>query len=394
MTTTDYRRQLLRASRSPEDSRVGFVELFFDLVFVFAITQLAHSLLHHLSAIGFLEMVLLLLAVWWVWIYTTWVTNWLDPQTTLVRIMLFAMMFGGIIFAVSIPDAFGSSGLTFALAYVGMQVGRTAFMCWVLRGIDAVNHRNFLRILIWKIIAALFWILGALEPSHDTRLVLWGGALAIEYLAPAIYFWTPGLGRSTTADWDISGEHMAERCGLFIIIALGESLLVTGHSLSELALSPMTLFAFTTAFFSTVAMWWVYFNIGAERASHLIASHEDPGHVARVAYTYSHILIVAGIVMVAVSDEFVLTHPMGFAQQPLLSSALLLGGPFLFLAGNLAFKRMAFGAFALSHVVGMLIMVSCLFAFQLLIPLVQAMIASATLILVGVWEHTSVVAKR
>src|SRR5215510_4295539 len=91
-------------------AHVTFVELFFDLVFVFAITQLSHSLLEHFTALGALQTTLLLMAVWWVWIYTSWVTNWLDPEKTPVRLMLFALMLAGLVLSTSIPQAFESKG--------------------------------------------------------------------------------------------------------------------------------------------------------------------------------------------------------------------------------------------------------------------------------------------
>ena len=210
-----------------ERSRVAMVELFFDLVFVFAVTQLSHALLAHLDALNALRVGLLMVAVWWVWIYTSWVTNWLDPERVPVRVALLALMLAGLVMSASIPQAFGERGLAFALAYVFMQVGRTVFFLWAVRD-EAVNmRRNFQRVAVWLSFSALFWIGGSLAPD-DTRLLLWALALGIEVISPALYFWVPGLGRSTVQDWNVDGGHMAERCALFVIIALGESLLVSG----------------------------------------------------------------------------------------------------------------------------------------------------------------------
>lgn len=104
-------------------AKVDFVELFFDLVFVFAITQISHFLLHDLSLMGLAESALLLAAIWWVWVYTTWVTNWMDPAMPPVRAMLFVLMLAGLILSTSIPTAFAGRGLVFALAFVFMQLG-------------------------------------------------------------------------------------------------------------------------------------------------------------------------------------------------------------------------------------------------------------------------------
>src|SRR5690349_4255003 len=134
---------LLRGKALNGHHRVTFVELFFDLVFVFAVTQLSHSLLEHLSLAGALQTALLLLAVWWVWIFTSWVTNWVDPEAAPVRLMLFALMLAGLVLSTSLPQAFEARGWAFAGAYVLMQLGRSLFMLWVLASRDAGNFRNF-----------------------------------------------------------------------------------------------------------------------------------------------------------------------------------------------------------------------------------------------------------
>jgi len=275
---------LLRGTPENGHHRVTFVELFFDLVFVFAVTQLSHTLLEHLSELGALQTALLLLAVWWVWIYTSWVTNWLDPETTPVRLMLFALMLAGLVLSTSLPKAFAGRGWAFAGAYVAMQLGRSLFMLWALAGRSPGNFLNFQRVTVWFGLSAPFWLAGAwVDP--DQRLMLWTLALIVDYAAPAFGFWTPGLGRSTTADWDVEGGHLAERCGLFVIVALGESIVVTGARFADLAWTGTTVAAFLVAFFGTVAMWWIYFNIGAERASARIMASSDPGRLARLAYT-------------------------------------------------------------------------------------------------------------
>jgi len=126
------------------------------------------------------------------------------------------------------------------------------------------NYRNFLRITAWLVLSALFWIGGACV-EDTARLAFWVTAVAIEYLMPAAGMWVPGLGRSTTADWTIDGGHLAERCALFIIIALGESILITGATFAEQAWNTTSIAAFVVTFLGSVAMWVIYFNIGAER---------------------------------------------------------------------------------------------------------------------------------
>jgi low temperature requirement protein LtrA len=377
---------LLRTRTEHEHARVTFVELFFDLVFVFAVTQLSHSLLAHLTLIGLVHAALLFMAVWWVWVFTSWVTNWLNPETTPVRLMLFALMLAGLVLSTSIPHAFEAKGLAFAGAYVFMQVGRCLFMLWALKGRSPGNYRNFLRITSWLALAGVFWIAGGLAEG-GWRLGLWLVALAIEYVSPSVNFWTPGLGRSTTAEWDVEGAHMAERCGLFIIIALGESILITGAKFGNLSWTPTTVAAFLVAFVASVAMWWVYFNIGAERASRHIAGSADPGRVARLAYTYMHLPLVAGIILAAVGDELVLVHPTGHTDAK--TAAVLVAAPALYLAGNLLFKRATATSPALSHMIGLGLLALLIPVSTLVQPLTFSAATTAVLVLVAAWETIS-----
>jgi low temperature requirement protein LtrA len=382
---------LLRVRRAHEHGRVTFVELFFDLVFVFAVTQLSHSLVEHLSAEGALHTLLLLFAVWWVWIYTAWVTNWLDPERTSVRLMLFVLMLAGLVLSASIPDAFEGQGLPFACAYVLMQVGRTAFMIGALRKHDRTNYRNFQRILIWFLMSAVFWIWGGLS-AHEQRLPLWIVALLIEYLGPLVFFWVPALGRSHTTEWNIDGGHMAERCALFVIIALGESILVTGTTAAALPMTLSNLLGFLAAFLGSVAMWWLYFNIGAERSSHQISSSEDPGQVARMIYTYVHVLIVAGIVVCAVADEIVISHPDGHVDGR--QALVIFAGPAIYLVGNILFKRASANNVPLSHLAGLGALVVIAPFWPACSPLVLGIATTFVLTIVAAWETASLGSMR
>jgi low temperature requirement protein LtrA len=389
MTTTAQlaRASLLRERVEGGHHRVTYVELFFDLVFVFAITQLSHTLLEHFTPRGVLEVSILFLAVWWVWIYTSWITNWLDPNRTPVRALLFALMLAGLVLSTSIPKAFEERGLAFGLAFAAMQAGRTLFTFVSVPRTQPALRRNFLRILAWLSVSGVFWIAGGFAQA-DTRLLLWGIALAIEYLSPATGFWTPGLGRSSVQDWSVEGTHMAERCALFIIIALGESILVTGATFSNLAWTPVSIGAFLVAFAGSLAMWWIYFHKGAEAGAHSISRVKDPGRVARLAYTYLHLPIVAGIVLVAVGDELVLAHPEGHSGvRTVLSIA---GGPLLFLVGVILFKRTIHGRLQLSHLAGIgALLVLAPFG-HLLSPLILSAATTSILLVVGVWEAISI----
>lgn len=352
---THARHKLFRARDAHDHSPVTYIELFFDLVFVFAITQLSHRLLSHLSLHGVLETLILFLATWWVWIYTSWTTNWLDPERGHVRLMLIAMMLGGLALSSAIPDAFGDTGLLFVGSYGAMQIGRTLYMVWASHGVNVARQRNFLRISVYFLLALPAWIGGALIEG-DARLALWALAIAIEYCGPFVFFAFPGLGRSSGSDWDISGGHMAERCALFIIIALGEAVLVTGASYAELPHDAATVSAFVTSFAGSAAMWWIYFDIGARRGSRMISESDNVGFVARNAYTYWHMPIVAGIVVSAVADQMMLSQPGARADLGFALTAI--GGAWLFLLGNQSFKFLTAGVKypPLSHFIGLILL--------------------------------------
>jgi len=380
------RRNMLRPRGGHDHARVTYVELFFDLVFVFAVTQLSHGLLAHLWLLGAIETGLLMMAVWWVWIYTSWITNWLDPDQRPVRLMLFVLMAAGLVMSSSIPQAFGPRGLAFAGAYVFMQVGRSLFMLWAVKRHDHGTFRTFQRIVAWFAAAGLFWIAGGLTEGWH-RIALWALAIGIEYVSPAVGMWVPGLGRSTPREWHIDGGHLAERCALFVIIALGESLLVTGATFADMAWDRVSVAAFVVAFGGSVAMWAVYFNVGAERAGHHIASAADPGRLGRSGYTYLHILIVAGIIVSAVADELVLAHSDGHVD--LKTMLIMLGGPALYLLGTALFKRLTAPHLPLSHLVGLGLLVLLGAAYSVATPLHLAGATTAIMIVVAVWEWMS-----
>ena len=378
---------LLRERAEHQESKVINIELFFDLVFVYAVTQLSHALLHQLNLIGALQVLLLFLAVWWVWIFTGWVTNWLDPERPLVRVALLTLMLAGLVLSIAIPDAFGERGMLFAGAYVFMQVGRTLFMLWAIGDAAPANTRNFQRIAVWLVASGILWLLGG-RLGGQTRVLLWVAALLLEYLGPAMTFRVPGLGRSSTADWNVEGGHLAERCSQFVIIALGESVLVTGSIYAETFRGPSALLAFISAFIGSVAMWWIYFDLGAERGSRSIRQSDDPGRTARVAYTYLHLLIVAGIIVSAVADELTLRHP--HQRTDVITAAVLLGGPALYLLGNALFKKTVNRTnLPLSHLIGLVLLGALALTFNRW-PIGALGVATTVLLLVvAIWEMRS-----
>src|SRR5256714_8521461 len=314
--------------------RVTNIELFFDLVYVFAVTQLSHHLLSRPTFDGALQTGLLLAMVWLVWSYTTWVTNWLDPERIPVRLMLVGLMLISLVMSAAIPEGFGGRGLWVGASYAAVQIGRTAFAMWALRGEDL--QRNFERIFVWCLASGTFAVAGGLGHGY-VRGGFWLLAVGVDLLGGAVGFYAPGLGRSRTSEWTIEGNHFAERCQAFVLIALGESIVVIGTTLSILAdVTNAEASAFVVAFVGAVALWWIYFDRSAGESALMIGQSADPGRLGRSAYHFIHPIMIAGVIVIAAGDDRVLTHPLAAASAA--TAWMVLGGTSLFLAGHAAFK--------------------------------------------------------
>jgi len=177
---------------------------------------------------------------------------------------------------------------------------------------------------------------------------------------------------------------MAERSGLFILIALGESVLATGIGFTELAWTPEIVLAMGASLLQAIAIWSIYFGEHAERASHAIAHSSDPGRLARVAYTYVPILIVAGIIVSAVGDELTLAHPSGVTDWAV--ALVLVGGPGLFLLGATLFKRAVFGIWPWPRIIGLAAFIAVLAAALSFTPLILSIATTLILVAVGLYE--------
>ena len=322
----------LRDRSAAEAPAVTTIELFFDLVYVFAVTQLSHHLLEHLSARGALETLVLFLAVWWAWNYTAWATNWIDPDRSPVRLLLIVLMLISLIMSAAIPQAFAGRAVAFAAAYVAIQVTRSAFMVAALG--RARMGRNYAQLLAWSGIAGVAWVAGA-ALEGDARLAAWIVALALDYGAPMHGFALPRAGRTDLRDWTLRGGHLAERNQLVVLIALGESILAAGASFSRLAWSAGAVAAFTLGFAATVSLWWMYFVRTAEAGVRAIAGSADPARIGRAAYAYGHGIMVGGVIVVAVGVDLTVAHPSGHGSWGV--ALTVMGGPALYLAGNALF---------------------------------------------------------
>ena len=390
MPSDNHRPPPLR-HRDGHHARVTFEELFFDLIYVFAVTQISHQLLHHLTFTGVIESLILWLAVWLGWQYTCWVTNWFDPETPRIRGLLFATMLLALCMAASLPEAFGDRALLFAGSYAAMQVGRTAYIvCQLPAGHPlAANYR---RMLGWLVIAAVFWIAGAMAEGRELRALLWLAAVLCEYGSPMFGFALPGMGRSHTRDWTIEGGHLAERCQLFVIVALGETLLATGAMLADTgAWNTAIVSGVLATFLGTLAMWWLYFGTSSKDATEAITRSADPGRIGAY-FHYIHAILVAGIIVTAVGNDLVMAHPheaLGTAQV-----IVLVAGPAIYLLGSAIYKKVVYGSIPGSHLAGavaLLVLVPVGYAATLL---VMGWLTTAILTAVGLWETRRFMRRR
>jgi low temperature requirement protein LtrA len=321
---------VLRDRRS--EPGVTNMELFFDLVYVFAVTQLSHALFERLTVRGAVDSLVLFAAVWWAWNYTAWATNWIDPDRLAVRLLLIGLMLLSLVMSAAIPGAFGADGGAFAGAYVAIQVLRSAFMVWAFRG--QVMGRNFAQLLAWSAIAGVAWIAGALV-NGDARLVIWVIAVILDYGAPLVGYALPGVGRTPMTAWSLSPAHLAERCQLVVLIALGESVLVTGDGFAMLSHTSATVAAFIVTFGLSVALWWLYFARHAAAARERVESSSNPARLGRSGYAYAHGVMVAGVIVAAVGNELTLRHPHG--DVSVAFGLTVLGGVALFNVGMVLF---------------------------------------------------------
>jgi len=379
-----------------ERVRVTNIELFFDLVFVFAITQLSGFLLGHRSFAGALQAALLLAMVWLLWAYTTWLTNWFDPEKIPVRLLLIGLMLVSLVISAALPGAFRSSGLLVGAGYAVMQVGRSLFAVVALRNQPPGSARrplalNFQRILVWCCVSGALALAGGLVPGLVPRVLLWLGAVGVDLLGGVVGFYTPGMRRATTREWDIEGGHFAERCQAFILIALGESIVVTGATFAGLLAGPLarpgqhhaaTILAFLVAFIGSAALWWLYFDRSADEGARLIAASADPGRLGRSAYHFIHPIMVAGIILTAAADELVLARPWAVGVPS--TSWLILGGTAVYVAGHLAFKLTVWGKLSVPRVAALVVLGLLGLSAPHVSALVLSACAAATVVAVGI----------
>jgi low temperature requirement protein LtrA len=336
-------------SREPGAERdVAPLELFFDLVYVFAIGQLSHHLVAHVDLRTGAETVIMALAVFYAWYMAAWGANWLDPDPLPVRLVLVGLMFASLLMSVAIDDAFDDRAWLFVTGYLLLQVGRSVFLIVALRGRPQGEH--FVNDLVWELLTGVLWVAGAIADG-DARLVLWGLAVAVAYGGAWAQHWLPGRGRRVDLEHtEIAGGHLVERFRLFFIIVLGETVLTMGNAFAGEPFALERLLALAIGFAGTVALWWCYFQRAEALGADAAETAEDAGAVGLWG-TWTLTLIVLAMIAIAVADELAIAHPSDDAT--LGFTVLAFGGPALFLLAQLLFHHAALGRAPRSRALGL-----------------------------------------
>jgi len=302
------------------------LELFFDLVYVFALGQLSHHFLAHPTWGGAAQTLLLYLAVYAAWAYTTWAVTLIPAENVRTRRMLLAVMLAGLFMNAAIPRAFDETGWIFVGTYLLIHLGPTV---WLLTaGLDPVNQEHFRRVLVWFAAAAPLWLIGA-SADGGARLAWWAGASLVELVGTLTAHPFPGR-RLDSRELPFAGGHLLERGRLFMIIAFGEAVLTTGAALTTAPYEPMTLLTGSVALTGTIALFWLFFG-RSEQVMHHIRRTEDPMR-AGLTGVYSLMISVAGMIAAAAGDERVITHPTEHAG--ITTNLLLFGGPILYIGAQ------------------------------------------------------------
>jgi low temperature requirement protein LtrA len=347
-----------------DEHRVTPLELFFDLVFVFAFTQVTSLLVDDPTWGGILRGMLVLAALWWAWSGYAWLTSTLDVDEGGVRLAMLASMGAMLFVALAVPGAFGDDAVLFGVVYLLVRVLHLILYAIVSRD-DPDLRTALLRIVPTELLGASLLVLaGFLE--GDERIGVWVVALAIDYLGPAV---------RGPSGWRIAPEHFAERHGLIILIVLGESIIAIGAG-AGLELVPGVMVAAALGMVVVSALWWLYFDVAAifARSRLMQASGVEQAWIALHSYSYLHLPMIAGIVLFALGLEEAL-HDVAEALDTVPAVALC-GGASLYLLGHVASLFQTTGRVFRRRTVGALVLLA-------LIPAAVAIPALAALALVS-----------
>jgi low temperature requirement protein LtrA len=309
------------------------LELFFDLVYVFTVSQLSRHLVEQVSLRGMAQTLVLALAVMYAWFMTVWTSNWLDVERRPVQLMLLGLMFASLLMSTSVAAAFGERAGLFVIGYLAIQLGRTLFAVSAFRGHRL--HAHFVNALAWEAGTAAVWIAG-LFAEGDARLAIWTIAVLLTYGGVIAGHPLPGKRSPFSSDSQIYAEHLLERFRLFFLIALGETVLTIGNAFAGGPVGTERLIALSAAFLGTVSLWWCYFHRAERIGIDAVEGDRDASRIVAIG-NYTLIAMVIGIVAIAVGDELAIVDP-GLTVTA-TTAALIFGGPAIFLLAQLAFMR-------------------------------------------------------
>lgn len=324
--------------RDPDDpSPATPVELFFDIIFVFTFFRLVEAGTENVSWGSLGTTLILLLAFWWVWSYTNLATDTLNANRPAVQVYVIATAFGVLLMSTALPEAYERRALLFAGTYVAIHLGRSIFLAFALRGHSL--WRRPLRGLVWFGLSGLWWFAGVFVEDWG-RVLFWSIAIGIDYLAPVVRWPTPLLGYSPAWEWNAASRHLAERYQQFIIIALGEIILIGGRTFRRGEVNTGRTAAFVLSFLTAVLLWWIYFHRTRERLATHVSTSPDPEHEAKWA-GWAHLVMLAGVILTCVRTQLTLEEPLG--DTPAIWSAVIVGGPAMFLLGRTLFETEVLG---------------------------------------------------
>jgi low temperature requirement protein LtrA len=328
---------VLRDQETPR--RISYLELLFDLGLIVALMRLTDRLTGNLGWNHALETVVLLAAIWWVWTVTAYTTDWYDPKLPIVQLIVLGVLFGGLLMSLAVRSAFeGVNGIAFAGAYVGLHLWRGLILITALRG-HALQRRP-MRVLVWFCLTGVLWLVGAFLPS-PIRLVFWAMAITMDFAVGLFGYPLPRLGRSNAEELRVGGEHLAERYRQMFIVTLGEIILVGVRQYGDPPFVSLRTAGVILLFVLTVTMWRIYIVYVADFLATGIDMANNPGRIALVA-AYAHLVMVAGVVLVATGGDLVARDPVGEIDRTEL--AIVAAGPVVFLAGRCLYALVVFRA--------------------------------------------------
>ncbi|MEV4764260.1 low temperature requirement protein A [Micromonospora chokoriensis] len=366
--------RLLQRRENPR--RTSFLELFFDLAFIFALTRLSRAFLDDLNVGGGLQTLILLAALWWVWFVTAWSADWFDPRAPLIVVLLLWVMFGGLLMASAVPTAFDSHALVFAVAYVAIHLGRGALLLTALRG-HPLRVRSA-RVAIWFAISGVLWIVGAVVAP--AREILWALALLLEYALARLRWPFPWLGRSTWPELQVNGDHLSERYQQIFIIALGELILIAGVTYSGSGMDRESTVAFALAFVTAVALARLYLVPAGTRLGAAVVAAGPPGSMLALMAGYLHLVMIAGVLATSVAMEMTIDDPGGRDNGQLAVGVI---GPALFLTARILLAAAVDGGLPWARLIGVpAIIVAGLATWKLPQLLSSAVVAGVLLLIV------------